>query len=100
VSVMTTVPVDPVHAEVRLEPDTITLQGVEAAVAEELVELQVIPPLATLVWERLATRMRCRCSGCRPAMRRGRPSRSVLSPPRPRSGRAPSGRIACSCGFP
>jgi hypothetical protein len=55
VSVMTTVPVDPVQPEVRLEPDTITLQGVEAAVAEELVELQVTPPLATLVWERLAT---------------------------------------------
>jgi hypothetical protein len=55
VSVMTTEPVDPVHDDVRLEPFTMTLQGVEAASAEEVVELQVTPLLATLVWLRVLT---------------------------------------------
>ena len=54
VFLIVTVPVAPLHPEVRMAPETTTLQGVVMGRLEE--ELQVTPvPLTTLVWERLAT---------------------------------------------
>jgi hypothetical protein len=59
VSVMTTLPVTPVHEDVRMEPETMSWQGVVAVVASaavnELVESQVTPPLGRLVWVSVPT---------------------------------------------
>jgi hypothetical protein len=54
VFLIVTVPVAPLHPEVRMAPETTTLQGVVMGRLEE--ELQVTPvPETMLVWVRLPT---------------------------------------------